>query len=959
MNKKVLLTCLSSVCALTCAFRLSACSNTTDGTNEGETYTVSFDAGRGTIFGNRFFEMSVAKNSTVEEPNQEPVCDGYIFIGWNVTGNEDDEMWKFDTDVVAQDTTLRAVWLQSCEVTFEANGGKFEGNTETYKIKVARNSKLTTVPDVTAPDANHALEAWWSIYGEIDLADYTVTRDITLTARWGLSDAVKTALAPYTYSEQYGRITVTGVKDKEAVTSLAVPSVVSYIDDNAFKDCVNLESVVIDDSVSTIGERAFSGCAKLKTVTLPKGLREIEDYTFDGCTALEGIDIPDTLTNLGVGAFRDCSSLTAVELPAGVTKIQGRTFQGCTLLSEVKFGANVTELGSYAFRGCVSLEEFDIPSGVGTLSDGVFYGCSSLKSITVPATCTDIYQSAFCGSGLVTAVIHAKEINSDAFRECKSLANLTIGNEVEELGWEAFRDCVSLTEVVIPDSVTKVAQTFNGCTSLKTVSIGTGLTEIPGGIFSGCYALKEVRFGDNITSIGVSAFKDCISLLSFTVPATVTSVDKKAFSGCSRLVEMYNLTDEPNFLNIAKPMTFTVIHTSASDESIIHSAGDFSFCMFQDSVYPYTEKLCLLDYAGDAEAVTLPADYEGNSYKIFSYALSCKPQLKSVTFPSGVTEIGNEILFGSDNVTTLTVANGNTALTSIGNCIISTADKMFALGCKTSVIPADGSVTAIGSNVFCHNKTIVNDAFKIPESVTVVKSDAFDGMDGIIRTADNGIQYVDKWAVGFDYHSASDIDLEIDAGTVGIADYAFEANTNSWGSWIKSVKTNAELKYIGDNAFYYCENIAEVTLNNGLVSIGNSAFYYCKTLEEIVIPDTVTYMGASVFRYCSALTYVKLSSNLSTIGNFMFTNCKALRSLVIPASVTEIGQYVLGGRDSTDLANSTVYYEGDQAGWNAIRKSNISDDPIHTKSVVCYSETAPSSGRAWHYGADGKPTTKY
>ncbi|MDE7165289.1 MAG: leucine-rich repeat protein [Clostridiales bacterium] len=959
MNKKVLLTCLSSVCALTCAFGLSACANTTDGTNEGETYTVSFDAGRGTILGNRFFETSVAKNSTVEAPNQEPVCDGYIFIGWNVTGNEDDEMWKFDTDVVAQDTTLRAVWLQSCEVTFEANGGKFEGNTETYKINVARNSKLTTVPDVTAPDANHALEAWWSIYGEIDLADYTVTRDITLTARWGLSDAVKIALAPYTYREQYGRITVTGVKDKEAVTSLAVPSVVSYIDDNAFKDCVNLESVVIDDSVSTIGERAFSGCAKLKTVTLPKGLKEIEDYTFDGCTALEGIDIPDTLTNLGVGAFRDCSSLTEVELPAGVTELQGRTFQGCTLLKEVKLGANVTEFGAHTFRDCAALKEFEIPSGVEMLGDYLFAGCTSLKSITIPATCTQICSYVFQNSGLETVVIHAKKIGSKAFSDCKSLVNLTIGDEVEELGWEMFSGCVSLSEVEIPDSVTKTSQTFKNCTSLKTVSIGDGLTEISGGMFSGCAALRNVEFGDNITSIKVSAFANCISLLSFTVPATVTSVDKKAFSGCSRLVEMYNLTDEPNFLNIAKPMTFTVIHTSASDESIIHSAGDFSFCMFKDSVYPYTEKLCLLDYAGDAEAVTLPADYEGNSYKIFSYALSCKPQLKSVTFPSGVTEIGNEILFGSDNVTSLTVENGNTALTSIGNCIFATADKMFALGCKTSVIPTDGSVTAIGSNVFCHNKTIVNDAFKIPESVTVVKSDAFDGMYGIIRTAENGVQYVDKWAVGFYYDSSVYLDLEIDAGTIGISDRAFAANIITYGKRIKSVKTNTELKYIGEYAFTFCDFITEITLNNGLEYIGHGAFSSCQKLEEIVIPDTVTYMGAAVFNYCSALKYAKLSSGLSVISNQMFSTCGALRSVVIPTSVVEIGQSLFWSQLSTVTVNPTLYYEGDSEQWRAIKKTIIGDDAIHTAAVVYYSETAPSSGRAWHYGADGKPTTKY
>ena len=80
MKKKFLITILSLVCVLGCAFGLAACGDTGSKT-EDDTYTVRFDAGRGTIFGDRFYETSVNKNSTVSEPNEVPVCDGYIFIG--------------------------------------------------------------------------------------------------------------------------------------------------------------------------------------------------------------------------------------------------------------------------------------------------------------------------------------------------------------------------------------------------------------------------------------------------------------------------------------------------------------------------------------------------------------------------------------------------------------------------------------------------------------------------------------------------------------------------------------------------------------------------------------------------------------------------------------------------------------------------------------------------------------
>lgn len=957
MKKKFLITILSLVCVFACALGLTACFGNSSGKTGDETYTVRFDAGRGTIFGDRIYETSVNKNSTVSEPNEVPVCDGYIFIGWNVTGNENDAMWNFATDVVGQDyTTLYAVWTQSCEVTFDANGGKFEGDAEIYKVNVAYNSRLTAVPDVTPPDGNHVLEGWSHMYGDIDIDEYVVTRDVTLTAKWGFTDEIKTALAPFIYSERYGAITITGVVDKE-ITSLAVPSVVSYIADNAFMGCVSLETAEIDDSVLSIGEFAFSGCEKLKNVTLPTGLKEIKEYTFRGCTSLEEIDIPDTLTSLGACAFWDCASLAAIKLPAGVTKIPGSTFRGCTSLEEIKLGANVTELGAYAFQDCASLKEFEIPSGLKTIAGSLFKGCSSLQSITVPAECTEINSYAFANSGLVTAIIHSEKIDLSAFEGCVSLVNLTIGSEVEEIGQGAFSGCTSLTEVEIPDNVIKTSgMVFKDCTGLKTVSVGNGLTEISSGTFSGCSSLLNVEFGNNITSIKSSAFANCISLLSFTVPATVTSIDSKAFNGCARLVEIYNLTEK----SITKPMTNSVIHTSASDESIIKTANGFSFCTFKDLIYPYTEGWFLLDYSGNAENLVLPADYEGNNYKIFRYALSFNPQLKSVTISAGVEAIRDEILLGCDNVTSLNVDSANTHYTAKNNCIIS-ADKTFVLGCRTSVIPDDGSVTAIGSNVFCHNKTIINDAFKIPANVIAVGSDAFDGIDGIIRVADNGVQYVDKWAVGFEYDEYTYFDLEIDEGTVGIADSAFAANIDTSGRWIKSVKTNAQLKYIGEYAFTSCDFITGVTLNNGLLSIGSGAFSACSRLEEMVIPDTVTYMGTSVFNYCSALTYVKLSNNLSMISNQMFSTCGSLKSVVIPASVAEIGQSVFWSQSSAVTVNPTLYYEGDKAGWDAIKKPYIGTDADKLQSLtkVYYSETAPSTGIAWHYGADGKPTTQY
>lgn len=972
---KLFMTALAFAACISTPVALVACGSKTEQGEQGgdsTTCTVRFDAGNGTIFGARFYNVTVENGSTVSAPSEKPVNGDYYFLGWNVTGSSSGEMFEFDSAKVYSDITLRAVWVEGFTVTFDANGGSFSEGADTYTIRVAKGSKLTQ-PDVTPPDANRVIKGWSDSYHLWDFDNGTVTRDITFMAQWEFSDSIRTALEPFSYTENQSDVCITGVKDKQAAVNLVVPSIATSISNNAFKDCLNLQSVTIADSIDKIPDGAFQNCAKLTTVSLPSALTEIGDRAFSGCSALETIDLPNSLTSIGQSAFRDCVKLKKAELPVGVTEISIYTFSGCSALQEVKFGANVDVLGSYAFQGCVSLGAITIPSKVTTLQSYLFSGCTSLQTLTVPATCTKIGSRAFLNcTGLTSVELHSETIDFGAFTGCASLERITFGAEVNEIS-SSFDGCTSLTEVEIPNTVTKLGSyAFKDCTALKSVDIGNGINTIGANAFNGCCALRDVNIGSGVTKIEGSAFANCISLLNFTIPAAVTEIGNDAFKGSQRLVEVYNLSAVTLDRSKASAVglralwdhgvsTYCVIHTSDSEESIIKKAtGGFSFITLEvgSSSNAHNEHY-LFDYSGSAENLVLPTDYEGNSYKVFKYALSCNPRLKSVRLPANVTAIGDEILFGSDNVTGLTVDSGNTVYESNGNCVISKADKMFVLGCRTSVIPADGSVTAIGSNVFCHNKNVVGE-FKIPQSVTVVKSSAFSGCDGIIRTADNHIQYVDNWAVALyydedkygDIYQVDSFDVTLDDGTVGISDSAFNVNTEySARRRIKSVTTNAELKYIGDSAFNSCDFLMSVTLNDGLCSIGGSAFGSCSRLQEIVIPDSVTSIGSAAFGWCSELVYIKLPRGLTVIMHQMFGSCKKLESVVIQSGVSEIEYWSFHDCPS----NPTVYFVGDSEQWNAIRKPPAYENDAVADLTVCYySETAQTG--CWHFDVEGKPT---
>ena len=74
--------------------------------------------------------------------------------------------------------------------------------------------------------------------------------------------------------------------------------------------------------------------------------------------------------------------------------------------------------------------------------------------------------------------------------------------------------------------------------SIKTVTISSGVTSIGRYAFSYCGKLTSVTIPDNVTSIGDRAFEVCSSLTSVTIPNSVTSIGDDAFYSCDNLTSV-------------------------------------------------------------------------------------------------------------------------------------------------------------------------------------------------------------------------------------------------------------------------------------------------------------------------------------------------------------------------------------------------------------------------------------
>lgn len=115
--------------------------------------------------------------------------------------------------------------------------------------------------------------------------------------------------------------------------------------------------------------------------------------------------------------------------------------------------------------------------------------------------------------------------------------------------------------------------------------------------------------------------------------------------------------------------------------------------------------------------ITIPDRVETIGIQAFNFTM-----LSKIALPKAVTSIGFSVFSNCAELAGITVAEGNPVYHVSGNCLIETAAKKLIAGCKTSVIPTDGSVEIIGKNAF-FGIGIVSGV--IPEGVKVIEDSAF------------------------------------------------------------------------------------------------------------------------------------------------------------------------------------------------------------------------------------------
>ena len=639
-------------------------------------------------------------------------------------------------------------------------------------------------------------------------------------------------------------------------------------------------------TVMSIGSYAFSDCGSLTSVDIPSSVTSIGSYAFAGCSSLTSVDIPSSVTSIGDNVFGKCDSLFAYQTHNDLTATIFRVGNSL-LLADASGKATyhippqithegkdyaVTSMGSGAFSYCSSLTSVDIPSSVTSIGSYAFAGCSSLDSVVIPNSVTSIEYNAF--------------------QYCSSLASVVIPSSVTSIGGNTFQYCSSLASVVIPSSVTSIGDfAFSGCSSFlayRLKSDNTAYVYDAGDSILTANIPEKITYENKdytVTSIGKDAFYGCSSLHSVTIGSGVQSIAASAFTDFNGYIQPEKViwlgnTPPEGYKNVNG--TYNYVSNDLFSGLSNTKVYPFLSSMFEKDGIKYvpnpSERTCdAIDCVYDPTAANInigkTVNYKGVELAVKDirpYTCYGNRYVKSVKVDYG-RAIPQYAFYGCRKL----------EYAVLGESLKSMEYSAFEDCASLKGITIPDSVTGIGGRCFSGCESLAY--AKIGAGVSVIPYRAFYSCKSLPEiTIPKTVDIIDNNV----FYGCTSL------ASVTIADRETELKL---GSNVKSpMFSSCPLKsvYIGGNItygttakdgyspFYRNTSLETVRITDKETEISENEFYGCTSLKSVSMGDGIDTIGKYAFSGCSALESFSFGTGLKSIGDEAFSDCTGMKKLV-------------------------------------------------------------------------------
>ncbi len=368
------------------------------------------------------------------------------------------------------------------------------------------------------------------------------------------------------------------------LSTLDLPTDISYIGSYAFQGCQNLVEVFMDKAIKNIGSNPFKGCTSLQQVritaeTPPSSLNDWENISnatlevppssvsaysstapwssFSSTIALSG----EHFWYKGIRYFLNYDGTASVtgfneeEMDEDVKILSTLPMETAYTVTSIADKAFLSgywdhDTKKWVYTGAGKIKSVTIPGKVKTIGREAFMGCKSLQEVVLGDGIETIGFQAFEMTGLISLNIpgSVKTMNKFAFSQCTKLTSLKLNEGVEYINSWAFQGCIIQT-LIIPSSVKYLTEnSFNVSNSITSIQVARGNTvydsrENCNAIIETetntlVFACKNTVIPEGVKIIGSQAYNSAAGISTVNIPNSVTEIQIGAFSGRNTITEV-------------------------------------------------------------------------------------------------------------------------------------------------------------------------------------------------------------------------------------------------------------------------------------------------------------------------------------------------------------------------------------------------------------------------------------
>ena len=356
----------------------------------------------------------------------------------------------------------------------------------------------------------------------------------------------------------------------------------------------------------------------------------ISSYAFNRCSKLRKITVGDNVQKISEGAF-SLSGLSKIHIGKQVQKIETTwlvPFEGTkleeitidpenrfyTVKDGVLFTADMSELVRYPSQD--TRTEYTIPDSVTKISQYAFESVRNVKNMMIPSGVEEIGAAAFEAATALYPVQdlrNVKQLGAMAFADVKNLRMILLGENLQIYMGKAYQNTnqiiirSGIESLYLPDGTKTSYEVLNGCTGVKSVIFGKGMT-LHRGDGAYCKELENIVLPEDLTEIPENFAKGCTSLKSIYIPETVTKIGENAFQDDT--IVLYGKKD-----SVAESYAKEAGLTFQDIDEHVHQYEPYTF--YEDEYVTITGMLCReCGHAYDCEQTLIKALPETSAFPI-------------------------------------------------------------------------------------------------------------------------------------------------------------------------------------------------------------------------------------------------------------------------------------------------------------------------------------------------------